>query len=164
MRDAVIVSAVRTPVGKAPRGTLRSTRPDDLGAIAVRGALDRLPQLDAREIEDVIIGCAFPEAEQGMNMARVISLRAGLPVVVSRHDHQQAIALPGCSPSRWPPSAFAEAAPKSSLPAALESMSIDPDGRQQDRRQSLAGRKLSRLLSLYGSDCRARREEIRHLA
>jgi acetyl-CoA acyltransferase len=80
MRDAVIVSAVRTPVGKAPRGTLRSTRPDDLGAIAVRGALDRLPQLDAREIEDVIIGCAFPEAEQGMNMARVISLRAGLPV------------------------------------------------------------------------------------
>ncbi len=80
MREAVLVSAVRTAVGKAPRGALRATRPDDLGAIAVRGALDRVPQLDAKEIEDVIIGCAMPEAEQGMNMARVISLRAGLPV------------------------------------------------------------------------------------
>ena len=80
MREAVIVSAVRTPVGKAPRGALRSTRPDDLGAIAVRGALDRVPGLDARQIDDVIIGCAMPEAEQGMNLARIISLRAGLPV------------------------------------------------------------------------------------
>lgn len=80
MREAVIVSAVRTPVGKAPRGALRFTRPDDLGAIAIRGALDRVPQLDAREIDDVIIGCAMPEAEQGMNVARVIAFRAGLPV------------------------------------------------------------------------------------
>ncbi|HEX4007541.1 MAG TPA: acetyl-CoA C-acyltransferase [Acidobacteriaceae bacterium] len=80
MRDAVIVSAVRTAVGKAPRGALRSTRPDDLGAIAVRGALDRVPQLDAGEIDDVIIGCAMPEAEQGMNMARIIAMRSGLPV------------------------------------------------------------------------------------
>ena len=80
MRDAVIVSAVRTAVGKAPRGALRATRPDDLGAAAVRGALDRVPQLDAAEIEDVIIGCAMPEAEQGMNVARTIALRAGLPV------------------------------------------------------------------------------------
>jgi acetyl-CoA acyltransferase len=80
MRDAVIVSAVRTAVGKAPRGALRSTRPDDLGATAVRGALHRVPQLDVMEIDDVIIGCAMPEAEQGMNVARVIALRAGLPV------------------------------------------------------------------------------------
>jgi acetyl-CoA acyltransferase len=80
MKEAVIVSAVRTPVGKAPRGALRSTRPDDLGAIAVRGALDRVPAVDARQIDDVIIGCAMPEAEQGMNLARIISLRAGLPV------------------------------------------------------------------------------------
>ncbi len=80
MREAVLVSAVRTAVGKAPRGTLRSTRPDDLGAVAVRGALDRVPQLDRKEIDDVIIGCAMPEAEQGMNVARIISLRAGLPV------------------------------------------------------------------------------------
>ena len=80
MRDAVIVSAVRTAVGKAPRGALRTTRPDDLGAVAVRGALERVPSLDAKEIDDVIIGCAMPEAEQGLNLARVIALRAGLPV------------------------------------------------------------------------------------
>jgi len=80
MNEVVIVSSVRTAVGKAPRGALRFTRPDDLGAIAVRGALDRVPQLDPRSIDDVIIGCAMPEAEQGMNLARVIALRAGLPV------------------------------------------------------------------------------------
>lgn len=83
MKEVVIVSAVRTPVGKAYKGTLRSTRPDDLAATAIRGALDRIPQLDAREIEDVILGCAMPEAEQGMNVARIASLRAGLPVEVS---------------------------------------------------------------------------------
>ncbi|MGB8259294.1 MAG: acetyl-CoA C-acyltransferase [Terracidiphilus sp.] len=80
MNDAVIVSAVRTPVGKAPKGTLKNTRPDDLGAIAVKGALERVPMLDPKEIDDVIIGCAMPEAEQGMNVARMIALRAGLPV------------------------------------------------------------------------------------
>src|SRR5215472_4564934 len=80
MTDVIIASAVRTPVGKAPRGTLRTTRPDDLAAIAINGALERIPQLDRSEIEDVIIGCAMPEAEQGMNVARVASLRAGLPV------------------------------------------------------------------------------------
>jgi acetyl-CoA acyltransferase len=80
MKEAVIVSAVRTAVGKAPKGTLRATRPDDLGAAAIRGALDRVPQLELREIEDVILGCAMPEGEQGMNIARICSLRAGLPV------------------------------------------------------------------------------------
>ena len=80
MRDAVVVSAVRTAVGKAPKGTLRYTRPDDLGAIAVKGAVDRVPGLDPKEIEDVIIGCAMPEGEQGMNVARLISFRAGLPI------------------------------------------------------------------------------------
>jgi acetyl-CoA acyltransferase len=83
MREAVIVSSVRTAVGKSGKGTLRSTRPDDLGAIAISGALDRVPQLDRREIEDVILGCAMPEAEQGMNVARIASMRAGLPVEVS---------------------------------------------------------------------------------
>jgi len=80
MRDAVLVSAVRTPVGKAPRGALRSTRPDDLAATAISGALDRVPQLDPKSIDDVILGCAMPEAEQGMNVARIASFRAGLPV------------------------------------------------------------------------------------
>jgi acetyl-CoA acyltransferase len=79
MPEAVLVSAVRTAVGKAPRGALRSTRPDDLAAVALRGALDRVPQLDPREIDDVIVGCAMPEAEQGMNLARIAALRAGLP-------------------------------------------------------------------------------------
>jgi acetyl-CoA acyltransferase len=80
MREAVIVSAVRTAVGKAPKGTLRATRPDDLGAFAIQGALERVPNLEKKEIEDVIIGCAMPEGEQGMNVARTCSLRAGLPI------------------------------------------------------------------------------------
>jgi len=83
MRDAVIVSSVRTAVGKAYKGALRAVRPDDLAAIAIRGALARLPALDPKEIEDVILGCAMPEAEQGMNVARIASLRAGLPVEAS---------------------------------------------------------------------------------
>jgi acetyl-CoA acyltransferase len=83
MREVVIVSSVRTPVGRAYKGTLRSTRPDELAAVAIKGALDRVPQLDPKEIEDVILGCAMPEAEQGMNVARIASLRAGLPVEVS---------------------------------------------------------------------------------
>jgi len=83
MREVVIVSAVRTPVGKAYKGTLRATRPDDLAAVAIKGALERVPQLDPNEIEDVIFGCAMPEAEQGMNVARIASLRAGLPVEIS---------------------------------------------------------------------------------
>ncbi|HEU5410949.1 MAG TPA: acetyl-CoA C-acyltransferase [Candidatus Acidoferrales bacterium] len=83
MREAVIVSSVRTAIGKAFKGTLRSTRPDDLAAIAIRGALARVPSLNPKEIEDVIFGCAMPEAEQGMNVARIASLRAGLPVEAS---------------------------------------------------------------------------------
>jgi acetyl-CoA acyltransferase len=83
MREAVIVSAVRTAVGKSGRGSLATTRPDDLAATAIQGALVRVPQLDAREIEDVILGCAMPEAEQGMNVARIAALRAGLPVTSS---------------------------------------------------------------------------------
>src|SRR5260221_8032582 len=83
MREVVVVSSVRTPVGRAFKGTLRATRPDELAAVAIKGALDRVPQLYPKEIEDVILGCAMPEAEQGMNVARIASLRAGLPVEVS---------------------------------------------------------------------------------
>ena len=83
MREVVLVSSVRTPVGRAYKGTLRATRPDDLAAIAIKGALGRVPQLDPKEVEDVILGCAMPEAEQGMNVARIASLRAGLPVETS---------------------------------------------------------------------------------
>jgi len=83
MQDAVIVSTVRTAVGKAPKGTLSVMRPDELGAVAIKGALDRVPQLEAMLIDDVIIGCAMPEGEQGMNVARIASLRAGIPVEAS---------------------------------------------------------------------------------
>src|ERR1700683_1938287 len=83
MREAVIVSSVRTPVGKASKGVLRATRPDDLAAVVIKEAVARARGLDPREIEDVILGCAMPEAEQGMNVARIASLRAGLPVEIS---------------------------------------------------------------------------------
>src|SRR5467141_4170126 len=83
MKDAVIVSAVRTAVGKAPKGTLRDTRPDDMGAAVIKEAIARVPGLQAGEIDDVIMGCAMPEAEQGMNVARAAAIRAGLPVETS---------------------------------------------------------------------------------
>ncbi|OLE54049.1 MAG: acetyl-CoA acetyltransferase [Acidobacteria bacterium 13_1_20CM_3_53_8] len=83
MRDAVIVSAVRTAVGKAPKGTLRDTRPDEMGAEVIKEAIARVEGLEKSEIEDVIMGCAMPEAEQGMNVARAAAIRAGLPVETS---------------------------------------------------------------------------------
>ncbi len=83
MRDAVIVSAVRTAVGKAPKGTLRTTRPDEMGAAVIKEAVVRVPGLATADIEDVIMGCAMPEAEQGMNVARAAAIRAGLPVETS---------------------------------------------------------------------------------
>src|ERR1700740_3329318 len=79
MREAVIVSSVRTPVGKASKGALRATRPDDLAAIAMQEAIRRVPGLDPKAIEDVVLGCAMPEGEAGMNVARIASQRAGLP-------------------------------------------------------------------------------------
>ncbi len=82
MKDAVIVSAVRTPVGKAKRGGLATVRPDEMAATVIQELLKRTPNLDPTQIEDVIIGCAFPEGEQGLNMARMIALRAGLPASV----------------------------------------------------------------------------------
>lgn len=82
MREAVIVSAVRTPVGKANRGAYKDVRPEDLGKAALQGALAKVPQLDPAEIDDVIVGCAMPEGQQGLNMGRIIAVHAGLPVSV----------------------------------------------------------------------------------
>lgn len=79
MENAYVVSAVRTAVGKAPRGTLRHTRSDDLGAAVVRAAIEKVDGLASHQVEDVIMGCAMPEAEQGFNLGRVVALRAGLP-------------------------------------------------------------------------------------
>jgi acetyl-CoA acyltransferase len=83
MTEAVIASAVRTPIGKAPNGALRTTRPDDMAAVVITEALRRAPGVDPAEVEDVILGCAMPEAEQGLNVARIASLRAGIPVSAS---------------------------------------------------------------------------------
>src|SRR5689334_10829533 len=83
MHDAVIVSAVRTAVGKAPKGALSTVRPDEMGATVIAEALRRAPGVEGRDIDDVIIGCAMPEAEQGLNVARIASLRAGVPVDAS---------------------------------------------------------------------------------
>jgi acetyl-CoA acyltransferase len=82
MNSAVIVSAVRTAVGKAPKGKLSATRPDDLAAIAIKAAIKRVAGLRAEDVEDIYIGCAMPEAEQGMNVARVAAFRAGIPYTV----------------------------------------------------------------------------------
>src|SRR3989304_41392 len=83
MKEAVIASICRTPVGRAYKGALRGVRPDDLAATALKEALARCPGLDPKEVEDVILGCAMPEAEQGMNVARISSLLAGVPVSAS---------------------------------------------------------------------------------
>lgn len=83
MRDAVIVALARTAVGKAYKGTLANTRPDDMAAAVMNHVLGRVPELDVNEIDDVVLGCAMPEAEQGMNVARIASLRAGLPISLS---------------------------------------------------------------------------------
>src|SRR5579862_2493446 len=83
MREAVIVSSVRTPIGRANKGALKAIRPDDLAALAVRAALAAAPALDPARVEDLVLGCAFPEAEQGMNLARVVAALAGLPESVA---------------------------------------------------------------------------------
>src|SRR5690349_13117788 len=82
MKDAVIVSAVRTPIGKAKRGGMATVRPDEMGSAVIKELLNRTPNLDPVQIEDVVLGCAFPEGEQGMNVARTISIRSGLPDTV----------------------------------------------------------------------------------
>ena len=90
MKEAYIVSSVRTAIGKAPRGTLHNVRPDDLGATAVQGAMAKVPELKPELIDDVIMGCAFPEGEQGFNLGRIVAQRAGLPDSV-----------PGCTVNRF---------------------------------------------------------------
>jgi len=127
MTDVFIAAAVRTAVGKAPKGRLATTRPDDLAAIVIQGALQRVPALEAVEIEDVILGCAMPEAEQGTNVARIASLRAGLPVEVSAmtinrfcSSGLQAIALAADS--------IRAGRAQAALAGGTESMSMIPSG------------------------------------
>jgi acetyl-CoA acyltransferase len=82
MREAVVVSAVRTAIGRAPRGMLKDTRPDDIAAIVIQEAVSRAPGLKIEEVDDVVLGCAFPESDQGLNLARVVALRAGFPYTI----------------------------------------------------------------------------------
>ncbi len=82
MKEAVVVSAVRTAVGKAPRGILKDTRPDDIGALVIKEAVARVPGLKVEEVDDIVIGCAFPESDQGLNLGRVLAMRAGFPYTV----------------------------------------------------------------------------------
>ena len=157
MADAFIVSAVRTPVGKAPNGALRYTRPDELAAIAIKEALRaRARRSTPSEIEDVILGCAMPEAEQGLNVARIASLRAGVPITASAVTVNRF-----CSSGLQ---AIAYAAERIMLGAAARHRRrrhrVDepgPDGRQQDRAEPGAGRQLPRRLP----DDRPRRREPR---
>ena len=108
----VIVSAVRTAVGKAGRGTLKNTRSDELAAAALRGAVERLPQLVLDTIDDVIIGCATHEGPQGYNIARIASLRAGFPVSVPAITNQPFLRIGFRNDSRWVPSRYYPGAPR----------------------------------------------------
>ncbi len=93
VQDAFIVAATRTPIGRAPKGMFRNTRPDDLLVAAIRSVMSQVPSLDPKAVEDAIIGCAMPEAEQGLNVARIAVLLAGLPHVDWRCDDQSLLLL-----------------------------------------------------------------------
>ncbi len=163
MREVVIVSSVRTPVGKAYKGTLRATRPDDLAAVAIRGALERVPQVDPKEIEDVILGCAMPEAEQGMNVARIASLRAGLPVEISAMTINR-FCSSGLQAIAMAAERIMAGGAETIVAGGVESMTMIPMGGTQGLGQSLADRELSRFISFHGPHCRAPGEALQHYA
>ena len=161
MREVVIVSSVRTPVGRAIKGTLRATRPDELGAIAIKGALDRVPQLDPKEIEDVILGCAMPEAEQGNNVARTASLRAGVPIEASAMTINR-FCSSGLQAIAMAAERIMAGGAEVIVAGGTESMSMVPMGGNKISRQPLAGRALSRFADYHGPDCRAAGDQIQH--
>src|SRR6516162_10250037 len=127
MSSSVIVSAVRTAVGKAPKGTLSATRPDDLAAIAMRGAIDRVPGLRSEDLDDIYIGCAMPEAEQGMNVARVAAFRAGIPYSVPAMTLNR-FCSSGLQSIAFAADRIASGAANCILAGGLESMSLIPMG------------------------------------
>ena len=151
MEEAVIIDCLRTPVGKAPRGTLRNTRPDDLAAQVFQALLEKYPQVPMDEIDDVILGCAMPEAESGMNMARVAALRAGLPD-----------AVPGVTINRFCSSGLQSIAMAADriraggahiiIAGGSESMSLIPMSVAQVRAQSVVGGPLPGDLHEHGAD------------
>ena len=130
MKNTYIVSSVRTAVGKAPRGTLRHTRPDDLGATAVQGAIAKIPQLVSHQINDVIMGCSMPEAEQGFNLGRVVALRAGLPDLVAGYTVNRLCAS-GLQAIAMAVQAIAVGQADVMIAGGTESMSLIPMGGHQ---------------------------------
>ena len=156
MKEAVIVSAVRTPVGKAPNGALRDTRPDEMAAVVIAEALRRAPALDPAEIDDVILGCAMPEAEQGLNVARIASLRAGVPVSGVGGDRQPLL-LVGPAGDRLRRRADHVRRRRRDRRRRHRVDEPGADGRPQGRAEPGAGRRLSRRLP----DDRPRRREPR---
>ena len=163
MRQAVIVSSVRTAVGKSGRGALATTRPDDLAATAIQGALARVPQLDPTEIEDVILGCAMPEAEQGMNVARIAALRAGLPVSSSAMTVNRFCAS-GLQSIAMAADRVRGGRSRGHCRRRHRVHEHGAHGRQQGQRQPLAYRPLRRLLPIHGAHRRARGPALRHRA
>ncbi|MBF2027422.1 MAG: acetyl-CoA C-acyltransferase [Oscillatoriales cyanobacterium C42_A2020_001] len=130
MKDVYIVSSVRTAVGKAPRGTLRNTRPDDLGAVALKGAIARVDGLVSDQIEDVIMGCAMPEAEQGFNIGRMVALRAGFPDSVAGCTVNRLCAS-GLQTIAMATQAIAAGQAEVMVAGGVESMSLIPMGGHQ---------------------------------
>ncbi len=161
MREAVIVSSVRTAVGKALKGTLRQARPDDMAAAAIEGALARVPAIKPEMVEDVILGCAMPEGEQGMNVARISALLAGIPhtaaaMTVNRFCSSglQAIALA----ARAVECGECDVA----VAGGTESMSLVPMGGQRYLPQPDAGGRPPRGLPGHGPHRGAAGAEVRH--
>ncbi|MGC4085222.1 MAG: hypothetical protein QM736_24655 [Vicinamibacterales bacterium] len=146
MNDAVIVSAVRTAAGKAPNGTLRGTRPDELAAAVIAEAIRRAPGLAAADIDDVILGCAMPEAEQGMNVARIASLRAGVPVTASAVTVNR-FCSSGLQAIAYAAERIMVGGSAAIVAGGTESMSMIPMGGLKDRAESGADGQLSGRVS-----------------
>ncbi len=163
MKEAVIVSAVRTAVGKAPNGTLRGTRPDELARVAIAEALKRAPGIDPAEIDDVILGCAMPEAEQGMNVARIASLRAGIPVERVGGDDQPLL-LVRAAGDRLCRRAHHVRVRVDDRRRRHRVDEPGADGRPQDRAEPDADRQLSGRLPQHRPGRREPRARVGHLA
>ncbi len=163
MQDAVIIDCLRTPVGKAPRGTFRHTRPDDLAATVVRRLIEKYPQVPQDEIEDLILGCAMPEGEAGNNMARNVALRAGLPDTVTGSDDQSLLQL-GSAIDRNGGRSHSLRQRAHHARGRQRIDEHDPDGRQQARAKPMVHRAPAANLHEHGAHGGAVAAPLRHHA
>ena len=163
MKDAVIVSAVRTAAGKAPKGTLSVMRPDDMASVVIREALSRAPGASPQDVEDVILGCAMPEGEQGFNVARIASLRAGVPIEASAVTVNR-FCSSGLQAIAYGAERIMLGHAQVAIAGGTESMSMVPmSGNKLSPNPSLVDT-LSRRLSQHGARGRKPRAAVRHLA